>query len=159
MSQLQSVTNLVATLKNNPTVLNYARNIATAIVSGPHNHCAATLSSLLVFEGIYPAGGGTGNGDVEPWVPSLAYDLEKRRAWSRIDYDPATGPSQPIQPGDVAVVMVDATTHHIFLIIDIHDPAAPLIADNQLAGMHQRSLAGDPAQNFSPTSYLLRAPA
>jgi hypothetical protein len=30
--------------------------------------------------------------------------------------------------------------------------------DNQLAGIHARAVAGDPKQNFSPTSYFLRTP-
>jgi len=159
MGQLQAVESLVTTLKTSPVVLDYGRNIATAIVSGPHNHCAATLSALLVFVGIYPNGGGTGNRDLEPWVPSLASDLENRRGWSRITYTPQAGPSLPLQPGDVGVVMASATTHHIFLIIDPADQKVPLIADNQSTGMHPRALAGDPAANFSPTSYILRAPA
>jgi hypothetical protein len=159
MGQLQSVTNLVTTLQTNPTVLDYARNIATAIVNGPHNHCAATLSSLLVFIGIYPNGGGTGSGDLEPAVVNLAFDLEHRRGWTHIDYTPEAGPAVPLQAGDVAVVIASASIHHIFLIIDPANPAVPVIADNQLAGMHPRPLAGDPAQSFSATSYLLRAPA
>ena len=158
MSQLQAVQGLTQTLQANPAVLGYARNIATAIVNGPSNHCAATLSALLVFVGIYPNGGGTGSGDLEPWVPNLAYDLEARRGWSRIGYDPALGPAHPLQVGDVGVVMVDANTHHIYIIIDPYDQVTPFIADNQLAGPHLRPLAGDPSQNFSPTSYILRPP-
>jgi hypothetical protein len=153
MSQRQSTAGLAVTLQASPDVLNYARNIATAIVSGPANHCAATLSSLLVFVGIYPNGGGTGTGDLEPWVPSLAWDLEKRRGWDRINV------GQQVVPGDVGVVLVDADTHHIYIIVDATNQAVPVIADNQLAGIHPRPLAGDPAQNFSPTNYLLRAPA
>src|SRR5437868_1834889 len=109
MSQLQSVRNLVQTLQADARVLDYARNIATAIVSGPANHCAATLSALLIFEGIYPNGTFNGSGDLEPWVPNLAFDLEKRRGWTRIGYDPAHGPAQPMQAGDVAVVIASAT--------------------------------------------------
>lgn len=56
---------LAALILNRPEVLNYARNIATAIVNGPKNHCAATLSARLVFVGIFPKGGGTGSGDLE----------------------------------------------------------------------------------------------
>jgi hypothetical protein len=132
--------------------LNYARNIATAIVDGPASHCAATLSALLVFVEIFPNGGGTGKGDLEPWVPSLAWDLEKRRGWTRIDV------GQELSPGDVGVVLVNADTHHIYLVVSADDSNNPIIADNQLAGIHQRPLAGDAAQNFSPTNYLLRAP-
>jgi hypothetical protein len=159
MSQLESVQQLAQTLQANATVLEYAKNVATAIVAGPANHCAATLSSLLVFVEIYPNGGGTGSGDLEPLVVNLAFDLEKRRGWEHIDYDPANGPAQPLQAGDVAVVIASAAVHHIFLIIDPADQADPLIADNQGAGMHNRPLAGDAAQNYSPTSYILRAPA
>ena len=57
MSQRQVIQNLAALILNRPEVLNYARNIATAIVDGPKNHCAATLSALLVFVGIFPKGG------------------------------------------------------------------------------------------------------
>lgn len=152
MSQRQVVQNLAALILNRPEVLNYARNIATAIVDGPKNHCAATLSALLVFVGIFPKGGGTGTGDLEPWVPTLAWDLESRRGWSQI----AVG--QTIASGDVGVVLVDQNTHHIYLVVDARDQSSPMIADNQLAGVHARPLAGDPAQDFSPTSYLLRAP-
>lgn len=158
VTQYQSVQTIVGEVNNNHQILEYAKNIATAIVNGPHNHCAATLSALLVFSGIYPNGGGTGSGDLEPWVPALAFDLEKRRGWSRIAYDKQAGPAQAIGPGDVGVVLVDANTHHIYLVLDATDQASPLIADNQLGGPHKRSLAGDPAQSFSPTSYFLRAP-
>jgi hypothetical protein len=143
---------LAATLKSSQDVLNYARNIGTAIVDGPANHCAATLSALLVFIGIFPNGGGTGKGDLEPLVVNLAWDLEKRRRWVKVTL------GQPIIPGDVGVVLVDQDTHHIYLVVDATNQTAPIIADNQLAGIHARPLAGDPAQNFSPTNYLLRAP-
>jgi hypothetical protein len=43
--------------------------IKTSLLDGPANHCAATLSALLVFVGIYPNEGGTGSGDLEPWAP------------------------------------------------------------------------------------------
>jgi hypothetical protein len=152
VSHRDVTTGLAATIEASPEVLDYARNIAAAIVDGPANHCAATLSALLVFVGIFPNGGGTGKGDLEPWVPSLAWDLEKRRGWNRIDV------GQPLSPGDVGVVLVDAGTHHIYLVVDPADSNIPIIADNQLAGIHPRPLAGDAAQNFSPTNYLLRAP-
>jgi hypothetical protein len=29
-------------------------------------------------------GEGSGTGDLEPWMPSLAFDLEKRRGWTRV---------------------------------------------------------------------------
>jgi hypothetical protein len=153
MTQAQQVSGLVQILEASPEVLNYARNIATAIVSGPANHCAATLSALLVFVDIYPNSGGTGNGDLQPWVPTLAFDLEKRRGWTRVPVGPG------IAKGDVGVVFASATTHHIYLVIDPADPANPLIADNQKAGMHQRAVAGNAAENYSPTNYFLRAPA
>ena len=148
MSQADRVADLVELLKTDAAVLTYAKNTATAIVSGPHNHCAATLSSLLVFAGIYPNGGGTGSGDLEPWVLSLAFDLEKRRGWTRV----AVGPD--IKPGDVGVVLASATTHHINLVVDAAAPAMPLIADNQGDGIHKRAVAGDLAQNFSPANYF-----
>jgi hypothetical protein len=153
MSQAQRVSDLVKTLQASPATLEYARNIATAIVSGPHNHCAATLSALLVFAGIYPNGGGTGSGDLEPWVPSLAFDLEKRRGWTRVPVGPE------IAKGDVGVVLASATTHHIYLVVDPADPADPLIADNQGLGMHRRPVVGDPVQSYSPTNFFLRPPA
>ena len=152
MTQAQQIAGLVQKLETSPEVLNYAKNIATAIVSGPANHCAATLSALLVFVGIYPIGGGTGSGDLQPWVPTLAFDLEERRGWTRVPVGPG------IAKGDVCVVLASATTHHIYLVVDPSDPANPLIADNQGAGMHQRPVAGDGA-NYSPTNFFLRAPA
>jgi hypothetical protein len=152
VNQNELVDNLVSALISNPNVLLYAQNIATAIVNGPTNHCAATLSALLVFAGIYPNGGGTGNGDLEPWVPSLAYDLENRRGWERIDV------GATIQSGDVGVVLVSAGVHHIYLIVDASDQAQPLIADNRSSTLHPRAVGGDQNQGWSPTTYLLRAP-
>jgi hypothetical protein len=151
-SQRQLAIGLAAKIVSAPEVLQYARNIATAIVNGPANHCAATLSSLLVFVGIFPVGAGTGAGDLEPRVVELAFDLSNRRGWAGI----AVG--SPISPGDVGVVMTDDGTHHIYLVVDATNQKVPIIADNQLAGIHARPLAGDPKQNFSPTKYLLRAP-
>lgn len=142
---------IVTDLKANPAILNYARNIATAIVDGPANHCAATLSALLVFAGIYPVGGGTGQGDLEPWVPSLAYDLENRRGWSHINI------GDQINTGDVGVVLVSASIHHIYLVIDATDQPNPMIADNDQSSFHTRLVVGDPSQSYSPTSYFLRA--
>src|ERR1700744_1242967 len=111
-TQNEMVNDLVQDLEASPAILNYARNIATAIVAGPANHCAATLSSLLIFSGVYPNGGTTGSGDLEPWVPSLAYDLEQRRGWSKIVI------GSQILTGDVGVVLVSASTHHIYLVLD-----------------------------------------
>jgi hypothetical protein len=150
--QSDLVSDLVQDLLASPPILTYARNIATSIVAGPANHCAATLSALLVFYGIYPNGGTTGTGDLQPWVPSLAYDLEARRGWTRIDV------AAPIEPGDVGVVLVSASTHHIYLVLNTTDQANPLIADNQGPSFHQRPVVGDPASNYSPTSHFLRAP-
>lgn len=151
-SPRQLTTALAAKIQGAPEVLQYAKNIGTAIVDGPHNHCAATLSALLVFVGIYPVGLGTGSGDLEPQVTKLAFDLEQRRHWTRI----ALG--EPIIPGDVGVVLASADVHHIYLVVDATNQKIPIIADNQLDGIHARPLAGDPAKNFSPTNYLLRAP-
>jgi len=150
-TQNEMINGFVQDLTASPSILNYARNIATAIVPGPNHHCAATLSSLLVFAGIYPNGGGTGSGDLQPWVPSLAYDLEQRRGWSNIDV------SSPILAGDVGVVLVNANTHHIYLVLDPTDQANPSIADNQGLSFHQRPVAGN-GLNYSPTNYFLRAP-
>jgi hypothetical protein len=151
LSQLQDIQTLVKALRANPDVLRYAQNVATAIVPGPRFHCAATLSSLLVFAGIFPNGGGTGSGDLEPWVPSLAYDLEQRRGWVRLPVD------SELQPGDVGVVMVDEKTHHIYLIVDTDNQANPLIADNQETVLHPRAIAGSQIPDYAPTSYILRA--
>lgn len=150
-TQNELVNKLVRDLTASPSILNYARNIATTIVQGPAHHCAATLSSLLVFTGIYPNGGGTGSGDLEPYVPYLVYDLEHRRQWSKVDV------SAQILSGDVGVVLVDADTHHIYLVMDVTDETNPLIADNQGVSFHQRPVAGNGA-NYSPTNYFLRSP-
>jgi hypothetical protein len=151
MGQQADVQTLAATLRTTNT-LHYARNIATAIVDGPKNHCAATLSALLVFIGIYPNGANSGTGDLQPWVPSLAWDLENRRGWTRIALD------SPILRGDVGVVMPSADIHHIYLVVDAQNQAIPEIADNQGLGVHPRPVKGDPAQNYSPTNYFLRPP-
>lgn len=152
MNQNELVDTLVSTLTSIPNVLLYAQNIATAVVNGPNNHCAATLSALLVFAGIYPNGGGTGTGDLEPWVPSLAFDLESRRGWQRINVGGA------IVNGDVGVVLVSAGIHHIYLIVDASNQAQPSVADNQSSTIHPRAVAGDQNQGWSATSYFLRAP-
>jgi hypothetical protein len=153
MSDFDKINQLVETLQGNITVLSYAQNIATAIVNGPANHCAATLSALLVFVEIYPYGAFNGTGDLQPWVPTLAYDLENRRGWTRY----AVG--TVIAPGDVGVVILASGVHHIYLVIDTSDQAEPLIADNQDPGLHPRAVVGDPAHSQSPTSYFLRAPS
>jgi hypothetical protein len=152
-SQRQIVTALASKILSSPEVLQYAKNIGTAIVDGPANHCAATLSALLVFVGIFPKGGGTGSGDLEPEVVKLDFDLQHRRGWTKISL------GQKIQVGDVGVVMAGAGVHHIYLIVDPTNQSVPVIADNQLSGVHPRPIAGDATQNFSPTSYFLRAPA
>jgi hypothetical protein len=153
MTQLEKVTSLVSTLQTNISVLTYAQNIATAIVAGPANHCAATLSSLLVFFGIYPYGAFNGTGDLQPWVPTLAFDLEKRQGWARIDV------GSILNVGDVGVVELTSGVHHIYIVVDPADQANPLIADNKSPRLHQRPVAGDPAQGASPTTFFLRAPA
>jgi Domain of unknown function (DUF1906) len=151
-SQRVSVTALATKLRSAPEVLQYAKNIGTAVVDGPKNHCAATLSALLVFIGIFPNGRGSGSGDLEPAVVQLDWDLKHRRGWSTIPL------GQPIAVGDVGVVLASASVHHIYLVVDATDQAIPLIADNQLSGVHARPVAGDPARSFSPTNYFLRAP-
>jgi hypothetical protein len=152
-SQRNAVTALAAKVVAAPEVLQYAKNIATAIVDGPSNHCAATLSALLVFVGIFPIGLGDGSGDLEPLVLSLAGDLQNRRGWTQIPL------GQRFENGDVGVVIAPGNVHHIYLVVDSTNQNSPIIADNQLSGIHARPVAGDPAQNFSPTSYFLRAPA
>jgi len=152
VTQFDAVSQLVATLQSDPDVLIYGQNIATAIVDGPANHCAATLSALLVFVRVFPNGAGTGNGDLQPWVPSLAFDLEKRRGWQRIEIGP------PIKSCDVGVVILTSGVHHIYLVVDATNQALPLIADNQAQSLHVRAVAGDPAHSWSPTTYFLRPP-
>lgn len=151
MSQNTTITNFLPVLKANPSILDYARNVATALIDGPKNHCAGTLSALLVFMGIYPNGGGTGVGDFEPEVTKLAFDLEKKRGWSRV----AVG--DPIAGGYVGVVLASEDDHHIYLIIDTTDQANPVVADNQGTSFHSRPVAGDDI-GHSPTAYFLVAP-
>jgi hypothetical protein len=153
VNQQQLIARLIQKLTSDGDVLRYAQNIATAVVSGPSNHCAATLSALLVFVGIYPNGAGTGSGDLEPWVPSLAYDLEQRRNWTKI----AT--TDVFNSGDVGVVIVDSNTHHIYLVIDASDQTMPLVADNRETSIHRRAVAGDLVSGWSPTTYFLRPPS
>ena len=153
MPEIDKVSSLVDTLQTNISILTYAQNIATAIVSGPANHCAATLSALLVFVGIYPYGAFNGSGDLQPWVPTLAYDLESRRGWAKFPV------GSVFVSGDVGVVILSSKIHHIYLVVDATDQASPLIADNQSPGLHHRTVVGDPAQNWSPTSFFLRAPS
>jgi hypothetical protein len=152
-SQHDAVAALAAKIVAAPEVLQYARNIATAVVSGPANHCAATLSALLIFVGIFPNGFGDGSGDLQPLVLLLAGDLQNRRGWTRIPL------GRRIETADVGVVIAPGNVHHIYMVVDSTNQSLPMIADNQLAGIHGRPVAGDPAQNFSPTSYFLRAPS
>jgi Domain of unknown function (DUF1906) len=151
-SQRARVAALATKIRSAPEVLQYAKNIGTAVVDGPKNHCAATLSALLVFIGIFPNGSGSGSGDLQPAVVQLDWDLKHRRGWSTIPL------GQQVCVGDVGVVMASASVHHIYLVVDAADQQIPLIADNQLSGVHARPVAGDPAKNFSPTNYFLRAP-
>lgn len=152
-SQHAAVTALARKIQDSPEVLSFARNIATAIVAGPKNHCAATLSALLVFVGIFPVGRGTGSGDLEPSVVTLDMDLRSRKGWVKIPL------GEQIYAGDVGVVLAGHGVHHIYLVLDASDQSVPIIADNQLDGSHPRPVAGDPSKNFSPTSYFLRAPS
>jgi hypothetical protein len=144
---------LAQKINASPEVLHYARNIATAIIDGPKNHCAVTLSAPLVFIGVYPNVKGIGAGDLEPEVIKLDWDLRRRRGWRKIPL------GEKIEIGDVGVVLTEHDAHHIYLVIDPTDQSAPTFADNQLNGPHARAVAGDSAKSLSPTNYFLRAPA
>jgi len=140
-------------LGQNPIALGGAKQIAGTVVNhnpgNMHNCCAATLSCMLDFAGIYVG--------IRPEVVDLAPHLEHERHWTRI----AVG--QPIQTGDVGVFISSAASdlHHIYLIIDATNQALPLVADNQGLGAHHRPVAGGPmpgvGNSASPTTYFLRA--
>ncbi|WP_433985227.1 hypothetical protein RBB78_24805 (plasmid) [Tunturiibacter empetritectus] len=151
MNQQQAVTDIIAAITGNNNVLTYAQNIGNAIVDGPANHCAATLSALLTFAGIYPNAIDTSSGNLEPWVPYLVNDLETNLNWTKL------APSSGFNKGDVGVVMMD-TVHHVYLVVDATDQAMPTVADNRNPAPHQRAVAGDATLGWSPTSFFLRAP-
>lgn len=152
MSQQSMVNQIVQKLQTNANVLGYAQNIGNAIVDGPANHCAATLSALLVFAGIYPNSINTSTGNLDPWVPTLVADLQMNLHWNKISV------VDGFVSGDVGVVMLD-TIHHVYLVVDATDQAMPLIADNRSPSLHVRAVAGDIQSGWSPTTFFLRAPS
>ena len=151
----EKVANLVAN-GSDPAILDKAKRFAGNFVWGDPkkqtNTCAATLSFLLDQSGI--------DVGVEDAVVDLAANLKSTRGWARINDLTA------LQIGDVGVFAYDAQgfdegIHHIYLVIDIPDPASPLVADNQGAGSHQRPVNGGAMVGIkttaSPTNYFLRA--
>lgn len=150
-TQSEMMSKLVASLKTTPSILNLAQNMANAVVADLTHHCAATLSSLLIFAGIYPVHISAGITNLVTWVPSLVLDLQNIQGWTKINI------GSQINSGDVGVVLVDANTHHIYLVIDPADQDNPLVADNQQSSFHSRPIQGDPSRNYSPTNFFLRA--
>jgi hypothetical protein len=144
---------VLITLSADGYSLGGAKQIAGTIVnndpSNMHNCCAATMSCLLDFAGIYVG--------VREAVTDLAPYLENERLWQRVNA------AAPIQNGDVGVFLAanGAELHHIYLVIDATDPANPVVADNQGPGAHVRPVAGGAMPGVgnaaSPTSYFLRA--
>jgi hypothetical protein len=140
-------------LASDARALGGAKQIAGTIVNhdptNMHNCCAATLSCLLDFAGIYVG--------VREEVTDLAPHLENDRGWGRI----AVG--SPIVNGDVGVFISNDASglHHIYLVIDANSQATPIVADNQGVGAHPRPVAGGlmpgVGNSASPTSYFLRA--
>jgi hypothetical protein len=140
-------------LGSDPIALGGAKRIAGLIVNHDQTNwadcCAATLSALLNFSGIYV--------DYTEEVIDLAKYLETDRTWSQI----AVG--QPIQNGDVGVFIAanGADLHHIYLVIDATSQSSPVVADNQGSGSHPRPVAGGPMpgiiEGADATTYFLRA--
>jgi hypothetical protein len=137
-------------LARDALALGGAKQIAGSIVNhspiNQHNTCAATLSCLLDFAGIYVG--------IREEVIDLAPYLEHERNWARITI------GSPMANGDVGVY-IGAEMHHIYTVIDATDQQNPMIADNQGTGAHRRPIAGGEmagiANVASPTSYFLRA--
>ena len=146
-----NIQRLVDNLMKYPIILTCAQIIANAVVQDPNNHCAATLSSLLIFGQIYPVGLNQGVNNIEVAVLNLVSKLQNI-GFLKIDKN------DPINKGDIGVIEIGAT-HHIYLILDATDQTNPLIADNRQPGFHNRPVAGnpDPTVNESPTSFFLRA--
>lgn len=133
-----------------------AKQIAGAVVNrdpaNQHDTCAATLSCILNFAGIYVG--------VREAVLDLAACMENRE-WRRIQV------GQQIAEGDIGVVIVDPNSpahqlHHIYLVVDASNQSAPDVADNQGNGIHSRPVGGGAMTGVSnsadATSYFLRAP-
>ena len=135
-----------------------AQNIANAVVNDPKKHCAATMSSLLVFNNAYPIGVGKGIDNIEQGAVALAKDLE-RLGWKQTKKSEIE--QAPIEAGDVGVVDDGAGTHHIYLILDASDQKKPTIADNQ-GHPHPRPVEGGPMPGLpkgaTVTKFFLRAP-
>jgi hypothetical protein len=138
----------------NPHALGGAKQIAGSVVHhNPENQydtCAATLSCLLDFSGIYVG--------VREGVLDLASHLEHNRGWVRVRVD------EQIAEGDIGVVIVGpgSSIHHIYLVVDASSQTVPIVADNQGRGIHPRPVAGGDmpgvGNSAAPTSYFLRAP-
>lgn len=151
ISDAKAMEKLVSRLSRSTETLAFAQHIATAIVNGPANHGAATLSVLAMSVGIYARGANDARG-LEMGVVALAWDLERRRGWSRVRV------GQPLRRGDIGVVIANEESNHMYLVVDPLDSADPLIADNQETALHHRRVRGD-LEGCLPTTYFLRAPS
>ena len=139
---------LVADIKRGATVLSDAQHMADALLRDAKNHCAITMSSMLVFYDVFPVKIYAGQGNLVPDVHTLSTHL-KDQGWNRVE------PDHAIEEGDLGVVWEDKGFHHIYLVLDAADQDKLLVADNQGAA-HTRPVKG--GGSFSPTDFFQRAP-
>ena len=148
---------LAAKLIQSDEELVFAQNVASAVVASAANHCAATMSGMLVFNQVYPVGVYKGYSNIEQAVLPLAKELSNN-GWIRTNV--AEIKSKPFEAGDLGVVDDGKGTHHIYLVLDASDQKQPLIADNQ-APPHKRPVSGGSMPGIggaTATLYFLRAP-
>lgn len=148
---------LAAKLNASDEQLICAQNMASAILEDSKNHCAITMSSLLIFNQLYPVGIYKGRENLQAGALDLAKDL-KGHGWKATNL--ADIAKEPFDAGDIGVVDDGHGTHHIYLILDASDQKNPKIADNQ-APPHKRPVEGGQMNGVggaTVTKYFLRAP-
>lgn len=139
---------LVSEIKGGGKVLSDAQHMADALLPDAENHCAITMSSMLVFYDLFPVKIYAGQGNLVPDVHTLSTHLIDH-GWSRVQLGHA------IEEGDLGVVWEDKGFHHIYLVLDATDQEKLLVADNQ-GPAHIRPVKG--GGSFSPTDFFQRAP-
>lgn len=110
----------------------------------PQDGCAITLSVLLQAAGIAVPNTFT--------AISLGRLLNEQRGWKTI----ATGQQQAGDIGSTCGATAHHGTDHIYLVLKVINPDEMLVADNQAAHVHSRSVTGVP-DSKSPTRFFLRA--
>lgn len=110
----------------------------------PQDGCAITLSVMLQAAGILVPNTFTAFG--------LGQLLESKRGWKLV----AIGQQQPGDVGSTCGAEPQHGVDHIYLVLKVVNPDEMLVADNQRAYVHSRSVTGKP-DGKSPTRFFLRA--